>query len=415
MSNIETITLDNGLTIYFYIDKRRHSVFFQHITKFGGRTKDFSVDGKEYHMQDGIAHILEHYIVEENANGNFLRLLGEAQMSTNATTYYHMTRYYFEAVEKIEFGIRTIINSVYSPIFSEERLEKIKKPILQEIRGKMGSKFYHSNQLTLSNAFSDIKVKSIGGSLEDVSGTTLDDLKTCYEAFYQPSNQYIVIGGNFDKDEVLAIIKDCYSKLDIKSHDVKILSSKEVDEVVCERGELEFPTGETYTEVSYKVNIGKFNIKEKLKLDFYLHYFFNMYFGMTSRLYKELIDEEIITSGLSCHDFRIEDYLLISVGAYSNRPEELESKIRDTFLKLSDFDEELFEIDKRDSILKIVLRGENLGDTIMPFVSNLVEFDYPYPDTVSDIEKFNFNDFVTMIRGLDFSHSTVVVIKNKEA
>lgn len=415
MNNIETFKLDNGLTVYFYIDKRRHSTFFQHITLFGGKTKDFIVDGKEYHLQDGIAHILEHYVVEENANGNFLKSLGEVQMATNASTYYNMTRYYFEAIENVEFGIETMIRGIYSPLFSEERLEKIKKPILQEIRGKMDNKFYHSNQKTLNNCFSAIKARSIGGTLEEVSNTTLDDLITCFKAFYQPSNQFIVIGGNFDKDIILRLIEKIYKDLDIESHDVTLIKALESNNVVEERGIVEFPTGEEYTEVTYKINLDKFTSKERLKLDFYLHYFFNMCFGMTSPLYKNLVSDGIITTSLSCNDFTLENYMLISIGSYTDKSLELEKRIKDVFLKLDYFNEEIFEIDKKDSILKIVLRGESLVDTIMPFVSNIVEFNYPYPDTIKDIEDFNFEDFVSTIRSLDFSNSTVTIIKNKEA
>lgn len=415
MSNIETVKLENGLTIYFYTDKRRHSTFFQHITFFGGKTKDFIMDGKVYHMQDGIAHILEHYVVEENANGNFLKILGEAQMATNASTHYDMTRYYFEAVENVEFGIRTMLNGIYSPLFNEKTLEKIKKPILQEIRGKMGNKFYHSNRRTLDDCFSKIRFRDIGGTLEEVSKTTLDDLKVCYEAFYQPKNQFIVIGGNFDKDEILEIIIDTYKKLDIKVRDVKLIDLKEDNEIINERSIIEFPTGQEYLEVTYKVNLSKLSIKERLKLDFYLHYFFNMFFGTTSDLYKRLVKEKVITTGINCNDFPVDDFILISVGAYSDKLDILETNIRDAFLKLDSFNEELFEIDKRESILRMVLRGENLFDTIMPFVSNIVGFNYPHPDKVSDIEEFNYNDFVKTIKSLDFSNSTVTIIKNKEA
>lgn len=414
MSNIETFKLDNGLTIYFYIDKRRHSTFFQHITFFGGKTKDFIVDGKEYHMQDGIAHILEHYVVEENAYGNFLKSLGEAQMSTNASTHYSMTRYYFEAIENVEFGIETMLRGIYSPQFDEETLEKIKKPILQEIRGKMGNKFYHSNKKTMDNCFSKIRVRDIGGTLEEVSKTTLEDLKICFEAFYQPKNQFIVVGGNFDKDKILEVIKNIYAKLNITEKDVKLIPAKEDDKVVKEKGIVEFPTGEDYLEVTYKVNLKKLNVKERLKLDFYLHYFFNMYFGSTSPLYKKLVKEKIITTGLNCNDFSIDDYILISVGAYTAKKDVLEAYIKDTFIKLDSFSEEMFEIDKKESILRMVLRGENLYDTIMPFVSNIVEFNYPYPDKVSDIERFSYEDFVKTIKSLDFSNSTVTIIKNKE-
>lgn len=356
MSNIETIKLDNGLTIYLYSDKRRHSTLFQHITLFGGKTKDFIFEGKEYHIQDGVAHILEHYVVEENARGNFLKLLGEKQMATNASTYYGMTRYYFEAVENIEYGIETMIRGIYSPVFSEVRLEKIKKPILQEIKGRMGNKFYHSNQMTLNNCFKNIKVRSIGGSLEEVENTTLDDIVTCYKAFYQPSNQFIVVAGSFDKDSVLKTINDIYNDLDLESYDMNLIPSNEENNVQKDFDILEFPTGEEYMEVTYKISLKNFNEKERLKMDFYLHYFFDMYFGMTSNLYRDLVKDKIITTTLSCSNFMIDDFVLVSIGSYSDNISLLERRIKDTCLKLNDFNEEIFEIDKRDSILKIVLR-----------------------------------------------------------
>lgn len=414
MNNIETIKLNNGLTIYLYSDKRRHSTLFQHITLFGGKTKDFTVNDKEYHIQDGVAHILEHYVVEENARGNFLKLLGEKQMATNASTYYNMTKYYFEAIEDVEFGIETMIRGIYAPVFNEERLEKIKKPILQEIKGRMDNKFYHSNQMTLNNCLENIKVRSIGGTLEEVSNTTLEDVMTCYKAFYQPSNQFIVVAGSFDRDKVVKLIEDIYDELNIESCEVKLIPADEKDDVLKDYDVLEFPTGEDYTEVTYKVNLSKFSIKERLKLDFYLHYFFDICFGMTSPLYKSLVEDKIITTTLSCSNFMIDDFVLISIGSYSSNSKELEKRIKDTCLKLNTFNEEIFEIDKRDTILKIVLRSENLVDTIMPFVSNIVEFNYPYPDTVSDIEEFSYDDFVSTIKSLDFSNNTVTVIQNKK-
>ena len=63
MNKIETIKLDNGLTIYLYQDKRKHTTLFQLVTRFGGTTEDFIIDGKEIHLHDGIAHMLENYLV----------------------------------------------------------------------------------------------------------------------------------------------------------------------------------------------------------------------------------------------------------------------------------------------------------------------------------------------------------------
>ena len=62
-------------------------------------SKDFIIDGNEVHLPDGLAHILEHYIVECNDDGNFLKFLGEKQMNTNASTGPTSTEFYFSSVK----------------------------------------------------------------------------------------------------------------------------------------------------------------------------------------------------------------------------------------------------------------------------------------------------------------------------
>ena len=411
MTKFEKIVLDNGLTIYFYVDNKRHSTFFQHITKFGGLSKDFICDGKEYHLQDGIAHILEHYIVEENKYGNFLKLLGEAQMSTNATTHYDMTRFYFNAIENIEFGIRTLLNGIYSPLFSEERLEKIKGPIYQEIRANSDNKFYQSMYCCFNNLFNDLKFRSIGGTLEEVQNTTLDDLKICYDAFYQPENQMIVVGGNFDKNEVLDIIKDVYSKLDIRKHDLEVINVVEDTKVKKEYGEIHFPTGEEYLEVTYKINLDKYSPDEQLKLDFYFNYFFRMFFGVTSPLYNKLVKNNIITGSINCSLTKLSNYLLISAGSYSDDIQTLEEEIKNTFNKLNCFNEEKFDLDKKQTILDLILRDENIGSMVMPFVNNIITFSCDYPDNKEQVESYTYDDFVKTMKDIDFSNYTVTVIR----
>ena len=94
MNNLETITLDNGLNIYLYNDLKKHSTFFQITTFCGGINKHFIYNNKKYHIKDGVHHILEHYIVECNDEGNFLDKLGDFQMTTNASTSINNTSYY---------------------------------------------------------------------------------------------------------------------------------------------------------------------------------------------------------------------------------------------------------------------------------------------------------------------------------
>ena len=410
MNKINKVVLENGLTIYLYNDKRRHSTFFQFVNLCGGITKDFVVDGKEYHMQDGIAHILEHYVVECNDKGNFLEILGERQMNTNASTHLNMTDFYFETVEDVNFGIKTLLNGIYNITFKKDKLEKLKNPIFQEIRGKSDNKFYHLNRQCNDNLFNKTKFRDIGGTLEEVEKTTIDDLRVFYEAFYQPSNQFIVIAGNFNKKEVLEEIFNFYENLKYTKHNVKVIKPKEELNVNIKEDILYFKTPLEYVNITYKMDMSNYSPEKALKLDFYLVTFFNMFFGTTSETYTKLTKDKVITSGIGCGNTRLNDTLTVSIGAYTYDVEAFKKAIINTIEEMNSFDEEKFELDKNNCIISMILRDENIFKTIIPFVNNIVDFNYPYVDTVEDIEAFDFEEFKDMIKELDFSHYAINTI-----
>ena len=414
MSKIENIKLDNGLNIYLYNDKRRHSAFFQFTTKCGGTYKDFIMDGKEYHLQDGVAHILEHYIVECNKVGNFLDMLGEKQMSTNAATSPIDTGYYFETVENVLFGIKTILEGINSVIFDKRKLEKLKNPIYQEIRGKKDNRFYNLNRLKMENLFHNIKYRDVGGLVEEVEKTTIDDLKTFYEAFYHPANQVIFIAGNFNKEEIINEIKSFYDNHKFKEHKVELIDYNEPKEVKKKEDTLYFPTPLEYVSITFKIDVSSYTSKERLDLDFYLNCFYMLFFGITSPLYKKLVDEEVIPEGINCGDIKVGNYLLLGIGAYTRDVNRFIDSVLDKIKKLDDFDEEKFELKKKNTIARLVLRDENIFSMILPFVNNVIYFDYPYVDKVEDIEKTNVKEFEESIKKLDFSNYIVTVIKEKE-
>ncbi len=413
MSKIENIKLDNGLNIYLYIDNRRHSTFFKFTTKCGGTYKDFIMDGDEYHLQDGVAHILEHYIVECNKVGNFLEMLGEKQMSTNASTSPYDTGYYFETVENVLYGVRTILEGVNSVIFEKDKLEKLKNPIYQEIRGKRDSRFYHLNRLKFENLFHNIKYRDIGGLIEEVENTTIDDLKVLYDAFYNPSNQVIFIAGNFDKDEIINEIKNIYKNHKYTKHDVKLIEYDEPLKVKKKKDILYFPTPMDYASITFKIDISKYTPKERLDLDFYLNCFYMLFFGIASPLYKELVDKEIIPEGIGCGDINVGNFLLLSIGAYTRDADVFIDSVLKKIKSLDDFDEEKFELKKKNAITGLILRDENIFHMIFPFINNVIYFDYPYIDKVEDIEETNIKEFEESIRKLDFSNYIITTIKEK--
>lgn len=414
MNKLETITLDNGLKIYLYNDLRRHSTFFQLTTFCGGITKHFEYDGKRYDIQDGVAHILEHYIVECNDNGNFLDKLGDMQMQTNAGTSLKCTNYYFEAVENVKYGIETILNGVYNVTFKKEKLEKLKNPIYQEIRGKMDNKFYHLNKIKIKNIFNEIDYNDIGGSLDEVKNTSIDDLEVLYNAFYRPSNQFITIAGNFDKDEVLDTINNFYNNLKKNYKESKLIDYNEKTSVRKKEEVFYFPTPMSYCDISFKIDISKYSNSEILDLDFYVHVFFSSTFGISSKLHKKLIDEEVIIDYIGFGTTIINNYWIMSIGAYTNDIDKFKENIFNVFNKFNTFDKDRFELDQKNSIVGLILRDESIFKMIFPFLDNVINYNYPYLDKIEDIKRLNYNDYVKYIKELDLSNYTISIIKDKK-
>ena len=412
MNNIETIILDNGLRIFLYKDERRHSTFFTYITLCGGRSKYFILDGKKYHLNDGLAHILEHYIVECNDKGNFLKNLGKMQMNTNAQTGEVSTEYYFQAVENVDVGIRTILDAVNNVSFSNEKLNKLKKPILQEVRGRMDNRFYHLGRMIMKDGFGENDFLDVGGNICDIENTTKDEIEALYKAFYRTDNQIIVVAGNFDKENVINIIKEYFNHLDKKKHEVKIIKNQYIDAVSKKKDILEFPTPREYKEIAFKVNCSKFSNKEKLDLDFFISCFFNNFFGVTSPFYKEMIDKNIITDRMNCGMKRVDDYLLLTIGNYTADGDVLSHEILNRIKEMNSFSLNNFNLDKKACIMELILRDENIFKMISPFITNVIDFDYPYLDKTDDIYNLTFDYYVSTIKNLDFNNYTEISIKD---
>ncbi len=133
--------------------------------------------------------------------------------------------------------------------------------------------------------------------------------------------------------------------------------------------------------------------------------------SVSSPLYKKVIKDKIITGSITKSKKQLENYLLLSIGSYTDKKDELVNSIIEEF-KNPTLDKELFEIDKKNTILEIILREENLSYMIIPLIGNIVDFNYPYPDTIEDIEKFSFEEFKKLIQSLDFTNYTITTIKN---
>ena len=106
--------------------------------------------------------------------------------------------------------------------------------------------------------------------------------------------------------------------------------------------------------------------------------------------------------------------IIINVSAYTYDVKLFKKSILDKIKSLDDFREDLFDLEKKNAIITLILREDSIISTIIPFLDNLVNYNYPYLDTISDIEKLKYNDYVETVKNMDFSNYTVTTIIDKE-
>ena len=199
-----------------------------------------------------------------------------------------------------------------------------------------------------------------------------------------------------------------------KKVDFELIKNKEYDSVVKKKEIVEFPTEQDSVKINFKINATEFSNREKLDYDFYLSYFYKMFFLNSSKLYKRLVEEKIITGSIMGNCAFFDDYFVFSVEAYTDYKEKFIDGVLETIKELDDFNEEIFELEKKDTIISFILRDDNIMNMLIPFISNVLEFDYPYMDKISDIENMTYEGFVSAIKKLDFSNYNITIITNKK-
>lgn len=402
--------LPNGLQIFFYNDLNKHSTSFHLIIKFGGINGDFILDGQKYHLANGMAHLLEHTLLEHSKYGDLATKLKKMNMTSNGLTNINRTEFYFNTVDKLTEGIEIMLEGINDPCFTKQDLEETKPAIYEEIRMCDDDKFKHLFNLRNYQIFKEIPYIDTAGTTLEVASFDYDLVTKAYQAFYQPVNQMILVAGNFDEVKVLKQITDLYQKLPQNNHQVEIINYDEPNEINKKYEVKKFNTGQDITAITYKLDVKDFTPFQKLELDFYLSYFGEMNTSVTSPLYNELINKQIISGGLTCFHTFFKNTITLSIGAFVKDEQQFKEKVIKTF-KNPILDEELFNIYQKESKVQIAIRTENLNQIIKPLIENITTFDYYDIDTIEQIEKYNFSNFVNQIKSLNFDNYVITKIE----
>lgn len=392
--------LDNGLEIYMLPNNNVNKFYLTLNTRFGSINTKFKYDNKEYDMPKGIAHYLEHLSFNME-NGSVFDHYSKIGSSINAFTTYDITSYNVTSNNRFKENLEYLLEYVYTPYFTKELFQSEKGVIEEEVKMYKDDPGMTIVNGTLNNVFvNDERKYLVGGTVKDVKSIKLEDVITCYNAYYNPKNMFLIITGNFNPNEALAITSEQMNKLNINNDfNVKDIYPREPEKVNKKEEIIKMNVDKP--KVSIGIKIPKNNFKN-LKLDNYLLKIYissilDINFGNTSLLLEELQKGSIVDD-LDYTVIESNDYFIVLILSSTYYPEYFKDKIIEKFNSLN----------IEDSDLKRVAKV-NISNYILLFDSVVAVNNY-IMDEVMDNNEVN-TGFMNIMRNLNIDTCKKILTK----
>ncbi|AZN40913.1 EF-P 5-aminopentanol modification-associated protein YfmH [Paenibacillus albus] len=346
--------MPNGLEVVVLPKQGFSKTYATFATKYGSIDNRFAVgEQSPISVPDGIAHFLEHKMFEE-PTGDIFATFASQGASANAFTSFDRTVYLFSATEQIDANLRTLIDFVQNPYFTDENVEKEKGIIEQEInmyrdnadwRVYFGliDALYHKHPIHID----------IAGTVESIYQIDKETLYRCYETFYHPSNMFLFVVGGIEPDAVMKLVRENQAAKSFEPQgEISRFFDAEPESVKIPRKVTELPVSMPKCMIGFKEARGSNDPTELLRTELTTKLMLEALLGSSSPIYHALYDDNLISDSFG-HEFNSsEDYAFSVVGGETRDPDELIRRLREAIegAKASGLDQETFERTKRKKI-----------------------------------------------------------------
>ncbi|WAA10776.1 EF-P 5-aminopentanol modification-associated protein YfmH [Fervidibacillus albus] len=328
--------LENGLDVYILPKKKFHKTFATFTTKYGSIDHHFTPLGEKSpkKVPDGIAHFLEHKMFEKE-EGDVFHTFSKQGASANAFTSFTRTAYLFSATSNVKENVRTLLDFVQQPYFTEQTVEKEKGIIGQEIQMYDDNPDWRLYFGTIENMYVRHPVKiDIAGTIDSISHITKDLLYECYHTFYHPSNMLLFIVGPVDPNEIIDLVRENQSKKSFPMQkEITRIFEEEPENVDQKKTRLAMNVKIPKCMVGIKGNFIGQRGKDLLKTELAVQLLFAMLFSKSSKQYQYLYDEGLIDDSFSFDYTQEESFGFALVGGDSKDPDRLAQFIENTVLQ----------------------------------------------------------------------------------
>ncbi len=410
-----TETLKNKLNIIFipYEDKKNY--FITYATFYGSDTNSFVPIGskKMVTVPNGIAHFLEHKMFEQENGVDPFTFFSESGTGANASTSFDSTQYICYGTKEFNKNLKFLLNYVNQPYFTDENVEKEKGIIKEEIKmyedipesvleNKIRENLYHVDPHRID----------IAGSCSDIDKITKEDLYTCYNTFYNPNNMFIIIAGNFNKDEALEIIKEELEKVENRIEKPVVREYKEPKSVYKKEEELAINIKVPKIALGYKFSKDELKIKNSLELDLYLSLLTTLLFGSAS-LFKEKMRNKNLMTNFYFEWDELKKYKSLLIYAETENPELLIDEIQHE-LENIEINEEDFNRIKKVWVANEVKMIDYVETTVRNVYDDMIKYRKVVPNKIDLIKKLDIKVLEDLIARMKFNNRAKVILLPKK-
>ena len=409
--------LPSGLDIYLLPYQNKNNYFMSYFTKFGSVNLEFVPNGEKKFIKvpEGIAHFLEHKMFEQEDGEAPFEFFAKSGTGCNASTGFKATRYIVYGTNNLEENLEYLLKYINNPYFTDENVEKEKGIIAEEIKMYDDNPEWVLTEEVQKALFKNHPIRNdIAGYIDTIEKITKEQLYQCYNTFYQPSNMGLVIGGNFEPNEVIDIIKNnTYLKDKTKTQLPKVKDV--IEPLKVNKSFVEIPFHNvTNPKAGYAIKLPiKGMSKEKLyEYNIYIGMILNILFGSSSKFREDMMSNNLLNS-LILERTIVDDYLIITFWIESNDPKTLIKKIKEQFDHCQISEEEINRC-KKVWISSEVIMTDNIEITVDNIINDLIEYGNIIPDKITVIRNMNLEKLNKIRKKFDFENSSTVILLPEE-
>ncbi|MBR1377121.1 MAG: insulinase family protein [Bacilli bacterium] len=407
--------LDNGFRIFVIPFPNVNNMYVTLSTNYGSIQREFIPYGETEMVEvpDGVAHFLEHKVFEQKDGKDPFEFFGERGADANANTTNVKTTYLFSGSKYLEDNLNYLLDYVYSPYFTDENVEKEKGIIEQEMRMYEDDPYSVIFENMTYNTFVNhpIKIRVIG-NYDSIYSITKEDLYTCYNTFYQPSNMFLVATGNVKPKEIIDIVKKNMSKKKFgKTQKIEIKKYDEPNKVAKKNDSIAMNVNVPKVGIGYKLDISKFNLPFK-DIYNYISLFFDIKCGSTSLLNEELKNKGIINEELYISSVDVDNYICFYVLAETKNTKKLLDSINEV-IQDKKVDKKDFDRKVNATISSLISASDNIYAMNSKVMNNIIRYNKVETNDYDKIRNLSFDEMKKVINKLDFSNYLTYIVKPK--